>query len=135
MKILIVDDNLSLAQILKMTLEEERHEVRLARDGIDGYMTYLLFLPDLVITDIQMPERNGLELMKLIRNHDPNARAIYISADLDQFGPLLEKEMTTHLVTCLQKPFSKNELMHSLVQLSSERKTKPEIKQPIRASW
>jgi CheY-like chemotaxis protein len=119
MKILVVDDNLSLAQILKMMLEEERHEVRLAKDGIDGYMTYLLFLPDLVITDIQMPEKNGLELMKLIRNHNPEAKAIYITADLDQYWPVLEKEMTTHPVICLQKPFAKGELMSLLVQVSN----------------
>ena len=119
MKILIVDDNLSLAQILKMILEEERHEVRLARDGMDGYTTYLLFLPDLVITDIQMPRKNGLELMGLIRNHNPNAKAIYISADLNQFRPLLEKEMTAHPVICLQKPFSRGELMQLLVQVSN----------------
>jgi len=119
MKILIVDDNLNLAQILKMALEEEKHEVRLAQDGIDGYMTYLLFLPDLIITDIQMPEKNGLELMELIRNHNPNAKAIYISAELDRFWPALEKEMTIHPVICLQKPFSKGELMQLLVQFSN----------------
>jgi len=119
MKILIVDDNLSLANILKMMLEEERHEVRLAQDGTDGYTAYLLFLPDLVITDIQMPEKNGLELMELIRNYNPDARAIYISADLDQFWPFLEKEMTRHPVNCLQKPFSKDELMRLLVQVSN----------------
>jgi len=119
MKILVVDDNLNLGQTLKMILEEESHEVRLAQDGMDGYTTYLLFLPDLVITDIQMPEKSGLELMQLIRNHNPNARAIYISGDLDQFRPLLEKEMTTHPVICLQKPFSKWELMQSLVQVSN----------------
>jgi len=119
MKILIVDDNPSIAQILKMALEEERHEVRLAQDGMDGYKSYLLFLPDLVITDIQMPKKNGLELMELIRNHNPDARVIYTSADLDQFRPLLEKEMATHPVICLPKPFSRGELIQLLSQVSN----------------
>jgi DNA-binding response OmpR family regulator len=119
MKILIVDDNLGLAHILKIMLEEERHEVRLARDGRDGYLSYLLFKPDLIITDIQMPEKNGLELMEVIRKHNPEARVIYISADLSQFWPLLEKEKTRYPVSCLQKPFSKSELMRLLFQFSN----------------
>lgn len=119
MKILIVDDNQGLAHILKMMLEEERHEVRLARDGKDGYLTYLLSEPDLIITDIQMPEKNGLELMETIRKHNPKVKTIYISCDLGQFWPLLEKEKIRYPVGLLQKPFSKNELMRLVSQLSS----------------
>jgi CheY-like chemotaxis protein len=114
MKILIVDDNLGLAHILKMMIEEENHEVSLARDAIDGYLTYLLFKPDVIITDIQMPGKNGLELMELIRNHNPDVKVIYISADLGQFWPLLEKEKIRYPVSCLQKPFSKSELIRLL---------------------
>jgi len=119
MKILIVDDSLGLAHIIMMMLEEERHEVRLARSARDGYLTYLLFKPDVIITDIQMPGKNGLELMKLIRNHNPDVKAIYISADLDQYWPILEKEKTRYSVNCLQKPFSKGELMKLLSDSSN----------------
>jgi YesN/AraC family two-component response regulator len=34
-----------------------------AKDGVDGYSAYLLFKPDIVITDIQMPRKNGLEMV------------------------------------------------------------------------
>ncbi len=114
MKILVVDDNLSLAQILKMILEEERHEVRLASDGMDGYASYLLFLPDLVITDIQMPEKNGLELIREIRCHNPAVRTIYMSADLSRYWSPLEEERKKYHAGILEKPFSKEELMHLL---------------------
>jgi two-component SAPR family response regulator len=119
MKILIVDDNVGLAHIIKMMLEEERHEVRLSRGARDGYLTYFLFKPDVIITDIQMPGKNGLELMELIRNHNPDVKTIYISADLGQFWPLLEKEKTRYPVSCLQKPFSKSELMRLLSESSN----------------
>ncbi len=119
MKILIVDDNLGLAHILKIILEEERFEVRLARDGRDGYLTYLLFTPELVMTDIQMPEKNGFELMEAIREHNPGVKTIYMSADLSRFRQLLEKERMGYPVSCLQKPFSKGELMRSLFQFSN----------------
>ncbi len=119
MKILIVDDNLGLAHIIMMMLEEERHEVRLAQGARDGYLTYLLFKPDVIITDIQMPGKNGLELMKLIRNHNPDVKAIYISADLGQYRPILEKEKARYPVSCLQKPFSKIQLIRLLSDSSN----------------
>jgi DNA-binding response OmpR family regulator len=54
MKILIADDNQDLAFFIKWMLEDEGYEVRSAQNGSDGYSTYLLFDPDLVLTDFQM---------------------------------------------------------------------------------
>ena len=111
MKILIVDDNRDLASLLKMMLEDEGYEVKSAEDGRDGYLAYLLFRPDLVITDIQMPEKDGLELMKTIRAHDPKVRTIYMSANLSRFSSSLEDERKRYQVCFLEKPFSIVELM------------------------
>jgi DNA-binding NtrC family response regulator len=99
-----------------MMLKEETHEVRLARDGKDGYLTYLLFKPDLLITDIQMLERNGFKLMEVIRVHNPEVKTIYISADLSPFSTLLEEEKTKYRVSFLEKPFSRNELLRLVSQ-------------------
>ena len=99
-------------------LENEAHEVRLARDGQDGFLTYLAFGADVVITDIQMPERDGLELMKLIRTCDPLVNAIYISCDLDRYGSLLEDERVRYRACLLQKPFSMGELLELLSQFA-----------------
>ncbi len=112
-----MDDNQGLAHLLKIMLESENQEVRLARDGRDGYLSYLLFRPDIVITDIQMPGINGLELMKIIRMHDPAVRTIYISGDMARFRALLEEEEARYEVSLLQKPFSKGELLRLLHQL------------------
>ncbi len=114
---MVVDDNQGLAHLLKIMLESETREVRLALDGKDGYLTYLLFKPDIVITDIQMPEINGMELMKIIRMHNPGVRTIYISGDMNRFRPILEEEVTRYDVRLLQKPFSKSELMKLLPQV------------------
>ncbi len=114
MKILIVDDNELLAWVLQKLLEDEGYEVRLARDGRDGYTAYLLFKPDLIITDIQMPGENGLELMEHIRMHDPAIRTIYMSADLSQYWSSLSEEKKKYSVSLLEKPFPKDELMRLL---------------------
>jgi CheY-like chemotaxis protein len=117
MKILIVDDNQDLAFLIKWMLEDEGYEVRSAQNGSDGYSAYLLFNPDLVLTDIQMPEKNGLELIREIRTHNPSVRTIYMSGDLGLYGPPLEEEKEKYHVGVLEKPFSKNELI-SLVSQS-----------------
>lgn len=114
MKILVVDDNQDLASLLQWMLESEGYEVRAAKDGEDGFSTYLLFSPDLVLTDIQMPEKNGLELIREIRCHNPAVRTIYMSADLSQYSSPLEEERQKYHVGVLEKPFSKEELMHLL---------------------
>ena len=114
MKVLIVDDNQDLAFLIKWMLEDEGYEVRSAKNGTDGYSVYLLFNPDLVLTDIQMPEKNGLELIKEIRYLNPEVRTIYMSGDLSQYGLPLEEEKEKHHAGVLEKPFSKNELISLL---------------------
>ena len=100
--------------MLQKILEDEGYEVRSAGDGRDGYTAYLLFKPELIITDIQMPGENGLELIKHIRMHDPAIRTIYMSADLSRYWSPLEEEKKKHPVSLLEKPFSRDELMKLL---------------------
>ncbi len=116
MRILIVDDNQDLAIILKSILEDEGYMVSLAKDGREGYSAFLLFKPDLILTDIQMPEQNGLELMERIRWHDPKVRTIYMSGDLGQYWSFLEEEKNKYRVGVLEKPFSKDQLISLLPQ-------------------
>jgi CheY-like chemotaxis protein len=119
MKILVVDDNQDLAYILKVILEDAGYEVKAAADGRDGYLTYLSFIPDLVITDIQMPERTGMELMEHIRIHNPAIGTIYMSGDLQRYWSSLEEEREKYQVRVLEKPFSKAKLMGLISQLAA----------------
>ncbi len=116
MKVLVVDDNKDLAFILQLMLEDEGYEVMLADNGREGYLIYLLFRPDLVITDIQMPGKNGLQLMEIIREHNPKVRTIYMSGDLSEHLVSLEEEKKRYSVNFLEKPFSKVELMKLLYE-------------------
>jgi DNA-binding NtrC family response regulator len=113
-KILIVDDNREFVSIIQEMLEVEGYDIRSASNGREGYLAYLLFKPDVVITDIQMPGKNGMELMKVIRFHDPKIRTIYMSADLSPYQSVLEDEKKKFEVNFLEKPFSKVELMELL---------------------
>lgn len=106
MKVLVVDDNQDLADVIQGILEDEGMEVMSASDGKEGYTAYILFKPDLVITDIQMPRENGLEMMAQIRAHDPMVKTIYMSGDIDAFRPSLEGEKKQYPVSFFEKPFS-----------------------------
>jgi CheY-like chemotaxis protein len=105
-KVLIVDDNRLLADTIQEVLEDEGLEVMSAKDGVDGYSAYLLFRPDIVITDIQMPRKNGLEMMAHIRAHEPMIRTIYMSGDIDPYRPFLREEKRKYRVSFFEKPFS-----------------------------
>lgn len=108
---MIVDDNEELASIIQEMIENEDYRARTARNSEEGYLTYLHFRPDLVITDIQMPGKNGFELMRDIRMHNPKIRTIYMSGNLSRFRSLLEEEKKRYHTGFLEKPFSRVELI------------------------
>jgi len=114
LRVLVVDDNEQIVSVIQVLLELEGHEVRTAAGMEEGYVTYLQFRPDVVLTDIQMPEEEGLELMRRIRVHDPKIKTIYMSGDLGRFRSLLEEEQKRYKVGLLQKPFSTAELIRLL---------------------
>jgi CheY-like chemotaxis protein len=111
MKVLVVDDNRLLADTIQETLENDGLNVMSARDGLDGYSVYLLFKPDIVITDIQMPRKNGLEMMKRIRIHNPRIKTIYMSGNIGTFEPFLIEEKKRYPVSYFEKPFSLESLI------------------------
>jgi CheY-like chemotaxis protein len=113
---LVVDDNLLLASLLQMILEDEGYEAQCAGDGLAAYANYLLFRPEVVITDLHMPKANGIELMKNIRKQNPGVKTIYMSADMRPFSPLLDEEKSRYPVSLLPKPFSKEELLNLLAK-------------------
>lgn len=99
-----------MTTIVRMMIEKKNHQVVTANDGEDGYAAYLSFRPDLVVTDIQMPGKNGFELMATIREHNPSILAIYMTGDPGRFLTRLKEEQYTHHVDFIRKPFSAAEL-------------------------
>ncbi len=115
-KVLVVDDNHLLATTIQEVLEDCGHEVMSAKDGVDGYSAYLRFKPDIIITDIQMPRKNGLEMMGNIRTHEPMIRTIYMSGDIDYYKPFLKDEKMRYPVSFFEKPFSLESLRRVILE-------------------
>lgn len=80
-KILIVDDAAFMRMMIKDTLKNNGYENFIeAADGELAVQMYKAEKPDLVIMDITMPNKNGLDALKEIRQIDPNAKIIMCSA-------------------------------------------------------
>ncbi len=67
-KVLVVDDEESIVELLKYNLEKGAYEVRTALDGVQAVEEAKKFLPDLVLLDIMMPKMDGVEACRLLRN-------------------------------------------------------------------
>ena len=117
MKVLVVDDNKDMTAIIQTMIEKKNHRVITANDGENGYSAYLPFKPDLVLTDIQMPKKNGFELMTKIRSHNPSIMTIYMTCDPGRFLLRLKEEQNKHQVDFICKPFSLSELSMVLSKL------------------
>ena len=114
MKVLVVDDNRLVAQNIQEMVEKENHRVMTADDGNDGLINYFRFRPDVVITDIHMPGKNGFELMNDIRMHNPGIRAIYMSGDPLQAQAFCQSGHREYPAAFLKKPFLDRELLRLL---------------------
>jgi len=78
-KILVIDDDPSILTMLKKMLEKAGHEVDSANNGSEGLDKIELCPPDLLVTDIVMPEKEGIELIFYLRKRNPGLKIIAIS--------------------------------------------------------
>lgn len=115
--VLVVEDDESLAQVLALALRAEGFETRTACDGVHGYDSYSHQPTDWVVTDIQMPQLDGIGMMQCIRTINPRVRTVYMSGAVDEYRAPLEREAKQFAAKVLRKPFSRN---HLIEQLSAE---------------
>ncbi|MBK6723480.1 MAG: response regulator transcription factor [Acidobacteria bacterium] len=66
-RVLVVDDEPQITRVLRHSLSAHRYDVRTAADGVSGLDTFRDWHPDLIITDLQMPEMDGIEFCRQIR--------------------------------------------------------------------
>lgn len=114
--VLVVEDDENLSEIMAETLRVAGYEVQTAHDGLHGISSCMDCLPDVVLTDIQMPGLNGIEMMRCIRAINPGVKAIYISGAVDQYRDVLAREDKEHGAIVLNKPFSRYQLFELLTE-------------------
>jgi CheY-like chemotaxis protein len=117
-RILIVEDEFGLQEIFKEIFFMEGYDVRAAVDGIQGMEEYKKFVPDLIFTDVVMPNMSGLELVSRIREIDPSIKVIYVSGffGIKRLKQELDKEIATYGYPTLAKPFKTSEMLELVKQ-------------------
>ena len=122
-KILVFDDEPSILLMIKKMLEKAGHEVDIALNGKDGMELFEKNKPDLVITDIIMPIKEGLETILELRKKHPGLKIIAISGggriSPDGYLPgakLLGADMV------FQKPLVQKEFMEAVSMLLNKNK-------------
>lgn len=111
-RILVVDDETTIAAVLEQTLTRSGYDVLLARDGLEAMQKLSMGGIDLVVTDIVMPNMSGLELIKEMQKKHPKVKIIAISGGGSRGGPSDYLDVAKELgaARCLFKPFMLNEL-------------------------
>lgn len=79
-KILILEDDNLIIKILEFILKKEGYDIYVARDGNEGIEKIGTVLPDLIITDIMMPYKSGLEITAYVKKNYPLIPIIIVSA-------------------------------------------------------
>jgi len=113
--ILVIDDDPAVQQTLELLLEDEGYQVVVACDGRKGIAAYAAVMPDLVITDIIMPETTGITVITGIKRINPDAQIIAISA-AGYIGNTNFLELAKELgaATTITKPFDPEELFGAI---------------------
>jgi DNA-binding NtrC family response regulator len=120
-RILVVDDEEQILGMLRTMLEREGYEIETARDGKEAARSYRARPADLILTDLIMPEQEGLGLILELRREFPDVRVVVMSGggkvSAEEYLPIARK---LGAVEALQKPFSRSELIRAIRSALSE---------------
>jgi len=109
LKVLLVEDEKKLALLLKNAIGDNFYSFSVANDGEEGLEKFLQIKPDIVITDIMMPKKTGLEMAGEIRKVNSDVPIIILSAysETDKFLNAIDIGVVKYLI----KPFDPDELL------------------------
>jgi DNA-binding response OmpR family regulator len=108
-KILVVDDEESIRTLFQLILSSAGYEVLLAPDGKEAMRLAGMSRPDLVITDLVMPEKEGIETIRHLHSLYPDLKIVAMSGAFD--GAFLKMAKMIGAQETLHKPISPKELL------------------------
>ncbi len=117
-RILIIDDEDQVRAVLRQMLERKGHEVFEAADGVEGLKINREHPADLIITDIIMPEKEGIETIKELRREFPAVKIIAMSGG-GRIGPESYLKMAKGFgaARTFTKPIDQNELVDVVAEI------------------
>ncbi|MBU8872036.1 MAG: response regulator [Gemmatimonadales bacterium] len=117
-KILVIEDDAEVRELLNALLSRAGHTVREARDGREGIHSFRTSPSDLIITDLIMPHKEGLETIIDLRQEFPDLKIIAISGgSLGNRDNYLKTAKLCGASRIFHKPFDNNELLAAVHDL------------------
>jgi DNA-binding response OmpR family regulator len=137
-RILVIDDDKAVGMAIRITLEREGFAVEVVNDGRAGIERVKSEDFDLLMVDIFMPGMDGLETIRLVREHRPNIPILVMSGMTFRSGPGPAPDfltMATKLgVRSLKKPFRPRELLAVIAECLEGSINGPELASPQSAA-
>lgn len=109
--ILVIEDNESVRGVIARFLTRGGHAVQEAANGVEGMAKFRAHPPALVVTDIFMPEKEGIETIRELRRKAPQLPIIAVSGDIECDGLYLKAATALGATAALEKPFKKADLL------------------------
>lgn len=120
-KILIIEDDDQLQGFVQELLEDHGFEVLLAANGNEGIKVAEEQQPDLILTDLLMPEKDGVRVITEVKANHPEIPIIAMSGGQSVFSPVfLEAASTLGATKTLDKPFRNEELLQTIADCLEE---------------
>jgi len=120
-RVLVVDDSLSVRRAIASLLEDQGYEVVLARDGLEAVKSMDAVRPDVLLTDLEMPNMNGLELTAHVRSRAELAALTVIMITSRSMDKHRRQAMAAGVNVYLNKPYTDNELLQHVASAVSTR--------------
>lgn len=137
--ILFVEDDKEISKEMELLLQEIFNKISIAFDGIEAIEQYNSYhkqnncYPDIIITDIQMPNMNGIELIKNIYKQNPNQKIIVLSAHNE--SEYLMELVNLGIYRFILKPMDYNNFLEVIYKISKEifmeKNSTKDLKEPI----
>ena len=122
-KILVVDDDANICELLRLYLTKEGYQVTTANDGEEGLDKFNQVKPDMVLLDVMMPKMDGLEVCRRIRKAG-NTPVMMLTAKGETFDKVLGLELGAD--DYMVKPFDTKEVIARIKAVLRRTKTEPE---------
>jgi len=113
-KVLVVDDEIHIVHVVAIKLRSNGFEVITASNGQEAFEKACEQLPDIVVTDLQMPVMDGLQLVAKLRESDKTKDIPVIMLTGRSFTIEKEQKEQLQISDCLGKPFSPKELLKKI---------------------
>lgn len=131
-KVLVVDDSLTITSIIKDDLTMDGYRVKVVHNGVDAWDLLKVWTPDIVVTDLEMPQMGGLELIGKIKKRKKTAHIPVVVISLSSDRSTIMETVQAGAISFLSKPFGSGQLSLTLeLILSNHYKLLDEVRKKL----